>query len=488
MNNKQRVLRTFIMICLGFTALSAKSFADDRMAGSVSKRNFGASKPAPQTSAPYTKTAILDTNTDVLESRGLLHGTDSLGTYLWENSNKGEIFDLVEDLPPLHSYPTLHNLNIRALKTAADVTLMSGSNATNENEGRDFLTLRLEKLFAMGHFADTAALYTQSPFEPYHERFARVGVSAIFISGQQSLACLEAKSVQERFGALKFWKQMNRLCDFIMFDKFTAPPMIEDENEEPKPAFIDAYLKDKNKVFTPDSLETLAKAPPATLSFLISNARISYKKITTEPSALSPMIRSLLLTDKNLPQDMREAIEDINRKYEPETSEEQSRIKNESFTTGPTKKRLFSYIAYLVTNNFSDVEALSQEEFLRLLDESDPIDRAIVGIIAEKLDKQSKLHNYGGRDIYEKHTDLTFDDNYVMQSIGLMNSLQEARNDNRLGEVILLSSIILHDSTSDNIKPDVIGEVIDSFVTVGLTNEAKQLTKEFLLSFDIKGE
>ena len=75
-----------------------------------------------------------------------------------------------------------------------------------------------------------------------------------------------------------------------------------------------------------------------------------------------------------------------------------------------------------------------------------------------------------------------------MQSTGLMNSLQEARNDNRLGEVILLSSIILHESTSDNTKPDVIGEVIDSFVTVGLTNEAKQLTKEFLLSFNIKGE
>lgn len=88
------------------------------------------------------------------------------------------------------------------------------------------------------------------------------------------------------------------------------------------------------------------------------------------------------------------------------------------------------------------------------------------------------------QDIYEKQAALTFGANYVMPSDSLVSSFKEAQEDIRLGEVILLSSIVLHGIEPENLTPDLFSDVINSFVTVGLTNQAYQITREILLGFE----
>ncbi len=497
-----------MLACLVTVSFAVPSIADDRMAGSAAHQNRADSNAAEEMKSEHEESQdvgkTLSTDMEVLESRGLLYGATggSLGPYLWEGADKELVFDLVEQLPDDNHYSVLYNLTLRALLTATNSNLMSGSRATKASEGRDFLTLRLEKLYEMGQFKETAALYTQSPFEPYHERQARIGVSALYISGQKPLACLETSAIKDRFAGMDFWTKMGSICSISMFGKDnsvtnapdTAPKDAAEDSAkdgegaktEEKP-FLSIYLGNKNKVFTPESIDILAKPSVLDIAWLIQNKQISYKKLgDPTPSAIPAALRAVLLTDTNLPNALKDAITAYNATYDKglDTPLEKFEIKRESFMSGEPRNRLFSYIAYLITNNFSDVAVLPKEDVIEMLDQLNPIDRALIGIITEKLDKQAKLHNYVGREIYEKHTDLTFDDNYVMQSIGLMKSLQKARTENRLGEVILLGSIVLHETQPKNLRPDVFGEIIDSFVTVGLIYEVHQLTTEILLGFE----
>jgi hypothetical protein len=96
----------------------------------------------------------------------------------------------------------------------------------------------------------------------------------------------------------------------------------------------------------------------------------------------------------------------------------------------------------------------------------------------EKLDKQDKLHNYVGDEIYEKLMGLTSTDDYVMPSKSLIERLEKAKQDKRLGEVILLSAIILSEAPHGQMHAELLRGLMDGFVTVGLTKEAQELAEE----------
>lgn len=486
------------LIALTLCCFATSAIADDRMAGSITRERLDRkSDKAANDRSPVGK--ILDIDMDTLESRGLLDSVKdgSLGEYLWENADKDDVFEMLEQLPAENRYPILFNLTERALLTSADSTLMDGRRATRRDEGRDFLTLRLERLFDIGLFDQTAALYTQDPSEPYHERQARVGVRALYISGQTALACLETNTVKDRFAGIPFWEKMAMICDQLMYNKaleILKASINKEEESSPKESnakkqqpFLYAYLLDNKKTYTPNDLKGLTTVDLIDLAWLIHNKRLSYEKVGT-PAAkdMSPALRAVLLTDTHLPSSIRDAITKHNKSYQSAVDDppKMPEISTESFDSGSPRKRLFAYVAYLITNNFEKIDALPKDKVIELLGQLDPIDRAMVGGILEKLDKQGKLHNYVGSKIYEKHAALTFDDNYVMQSTGMVELLRKAKNENSLGEVILSGSIVLHDTPPENLRPDVFSEVIDSFVTVGLIYEAQQLTTELLLGFE----
>ena len=101
---------------------------------------------------------------------------------------------------------------------------------------------------------------------------------------------------------------------------------------------------------------------------------------------------------------------------------------------------------------------------------------AILENIYEKLDKRVKFHNYDAERTYDKDARLTLANDYVMPIGNLLRSLEESKNKKRLGEVILISSI-LHQATIDNYVDEttslkIFAEITDSLVTVGLTKTA----------------
>jgi hypothetical protein len=140
-----------------------------------------------------------------------------------------------------------------------------------------------------------------------------------------------------------------------------------------------------------------------------------------------------------------------------------------------------SFVAYDISQGFKPLRSLEPTEFEGILKNMTPETARIVKIIYEKLDKNSKLHNIGADGAYEKDPVLTPPVDYVMPLSSLLNELELAEKDKRLGEVILISSILLRSTPPGKIAPEVLGEVLDGYKTVGLTREARELSAEVVL-------
>jgi hypothetical protein len=105
----------------------------------------------------------------------------------------------------------------------------------------------------------------------------------------------------------------------------------------------------------------------------------------------------------------------------------------------------------------------------------------IIQVVYEKLDNFQKITQDSPVGAYEKPTDLTLDGNYVMPSNDLLDNLNEAKNDRRLGEMVLLSSLALQGAPLGKLHPELLREVLEGLETVGLTEEARSLTTEVIL-------
>lgn len=150
------------------------------------------------------------------------------------------------------------------------------------------------------------------------------------------------------------------------------------------------------------------------------------------------------------------------------------------------KSQLLTFVAYSIGNEFpeqSDTQDTEiKEDFIKVGDR----ELQLLNIVYEKLDKQLKLHNYVASDAYEKPLGLTSAVDYVMPSVGLLDDLDKAESEQRLGEIILLSSIALRDAPPEKLDAGIFREVIDALVTVGLTKEAQSLAREVILGLSVK--
>ena len=100
--------------------------------------------------------------------------------------------------------------------------------------------------------------------------------------------------------------------------------------------------------------------------------------------------------------------------------------------------------------------------------------------IIENLDKRFKdIHN--AHAIYVNDFDLTFTERYVMPMPRVWNQLVNSSQDKRIGETVLLSSVMLHKHSLVDLYPGVASDVLQSINTVGLTNISKALALESVL-------
>lgn len=528
---------------------------------------------------------------DDLEQSGLFDSLSdkSLGIDVWAGSSRAEISALLPQIPAASYYKTLRDLTLRALLTQTDKTLLAGGRAA---AGEDLLTLRLETLIALGAYEDAARLYALNPGRPYHERLARAGVTAMLLGGQRPLGCIETKAVQENYGNLPFWQQMNVVCDIFLSGNLEK----NKSKEVATSVFANSPMLQKvvgnaGYSFRPENTEDIAALTIEEKLAVFTLQRVDYSKLVkrnlkdfleTQPTVLMSLLNDTSLpagirmfatlsavtqgaagTDKltafydsgiigglekeartikgwkQLPALYRQA-----KSYSPGSARdsvlEQAMNLRRSYgiaallpfapflaesdpgnltpdsiagalatmvkagqnipdkwrsvslsvlTPGATRdNQATAFLAYDIQENFAPLKSLEDTEIKAIFNNM-PEDSAKIALTAyEKLDKKRELHNSSADGVYENPTGLTTPVDYVMPSESLLSALELAKKDKRLGEVILISSVLLRSTQPGKIAPNVLNEVLDGFSTVGLTKEARELAAEVVLGLRSKKE
>lgn len=235
---------------------------------------------------PARVPAILKVNYSNLESLGTLSGSSdgSLGIDLWDGSSRGQVLQLINQIPSPRYYGVLQELNQRALLTRADATMMGSRGSIQA--GEDLQTVRIEKLLDTGSYLQASQLYMADQAVAYHERLARAGVQSLFLSRQPTIACLETKTMMVRFENQPFWNQASVICDFIL-GKMAGHDM-KDFNDRPevkpivKESRVLGYVFDKpGYKITPRAFDDLNDYTPLEIALLMNDRRISLNKFDT---------------------------------------------------------------------------------------------------------------------------------------------------------------------------------------------------------------
>jgi hypothetical protein len=138
------------------------------------------------------------------------------------------------------------------------------------------------------------------------------------------------------------------------------------------------------------------------------------------------------------------------------------------------------FIAELMTASNIDEELMKTEKISGFLGKLDEDLRIKYSSIIENVDKDYKnIHNAG--EIYGKDLDLTLADRYVMPVPRVWNQLVNSSQNKRIGEAVLLTSVVLRDAPLGKQYPGVITDVLHSLSTAGLTNLSRNLSLEIIL-------
>ncbi len=240
-----------------------------------------------------TVPAVLKVNYVTLESIGTLDvpGDGGMGIDLWDGSRREKILQLIGQLPAPGHYGLLHTLVQRALLTSADARLMEGRGTVSP--GEDYQTLRVEKLLDMGAYESAARLYMADHAVPYHERLARAGVQALFLSNQSTIACLETKTLVTRFPDDIFWRQASTICDYLL-EKMAGRPV---KNFIDRPgvrkaiegsALMRNVFIGPNYKITPRTVDAFKDFSPLEMALLINDNRISVEALAMDRLPLIP--------------------------------------------------------------------------------------------------------------------------------------------------------------------------------------------------------
>lgn len=248
---------------------------------------------------PYAPATAEEFDVDyrTLESLGIYESEyeGSLGSDLWNNATRSNLIALIEKIPEEPKSKTSYRLQKHALLTQARVSF---SGQPDPEGGKDLLTIRMEKLIAMGAYPEALALYRTMNAEPYHPALARTGILAMLYTGQKALACIEAKTMKDRFKEDGFWQDFKAYCSVSLSEKATKEE--KGQLKDSKRKILQSLANDKKYSFSyaPDDFEKLTWLEQAALG---AEQKLTTGTLNKESVHKIPLRHiSLLLLNENI--------------------------------------------------------------------------------------------------------------------------------------------------------------------------------------------
>lgn len=204
--------RTYVVAAaVGAAVLTISAFGP---AGAQAPTSLFPNRPAP--SAVPSDVPVLPSNVLGVEdlqavggdSFGLRNGAEGLGADLWRGARRGQIIELMSQIPGATPSATMNALAQRLLLTTAAVP--DGGNAAPDS----YLATRLNRLEALGDPALAADLAQSAPGRSQDEAVVRIMADAAFLAGAHEAGCSEVRGAAGASGDIA-WRKALAFCQMI---------------------------------------------------------------------------------------------------------------------------------------------------------------------------------------------------------------------------------------------------------------------------------
>lgn len=480
-----------------------------------------------------------------VESTGSLSGGKSgaLDKTLWAGQQRSEIEKLIASLPREPHLRSILNLQRRLLLSKTDTSLMDDD--IGPMRGNDLLIQRIRKLMEMGLYDDAWELYTQKADDPYDVSIAQMGMLLMVMKNDMATACLEEKVASSKYPKDKFFETLDKACSQTMgaekapiftydavlnsvyndatFSIAASTPQALTRLNDLQRALVLAngkirydglsaatvaktpsmlltyYLMDKS---LPDSAKAMITAEVKNRGLQYYTAAIARDENWAKAKAIHvpgpqwPYIESALKAGGN-PADLALYYGEMLSESEPADLSTDSLMKGMTVLlaggrglptywlaaaqkAAPEKPIIYIYLqAFKSLTPTAGIE-VKPEDFKKALETLKPEHAAQIVAILDSLDKDvpdldSLLK------VYDKHSDLTLENNYVMPSDGLNVLLETAPKEKQIGITVLavLNSLA---ANPDNMYSGTVRKALNSMLNVGLIEDAKQIGSETVAS------
>lgn len=466
------------------------------------------------------KAVILDVDYESLEENGLIDTShpEYLSKDLFDNHKRSLITYLLETIQSPGQSVITQKLYRGVLLGGYRTDRIENDLGDSIPNGKDFLTLRIKALLRAGYFKDALALYTATGSPPYHPDLAEAGISAMVLTHQTSLACIEYKTLSERSFTGEFWDQLKTLCGSIFKDEAKAE-QTEDDNQNIQPSFIKTYLKshsqkqayrlyglDRNKdiiaeellidaisygIWDQKKLRSYYKLhEKASLYKAINSAEGNDSKwallqdeILSKPAELMTAYVPLLLDlepELGSPSILKKVIDIFYHAHEDIPNFVQDAINDIDLETDRSVQALQLKLVGLILDKKHKLEAADFHNFAKENGLENNNQKKYYNNIMKKLDiPHGNLHN--PTQAYEKDLRLTSMGNYVMPYRYVWDRLLESSKGRQNGETVLLSIAMLRQSSVDNLYPALFSDIRNALLEAGYRKHFSDFVLEALL-------
>ncbi len=523
----------FLFLALLLSLAPSVAFAQDN-------ESTKAEKPAP--AAEESKPKI---DWVAVESTGTLSGGKSgaLEKTLWQGQNRSEIEFLISRLPNNPKLRSVLTLQRRLLLTKADASLIK--NDIGPLRGNDLLIQRINKLMDMGLYDDAWELYTQKSEEPYDVSIAQMGMLLMVMKNDLATACLEEKVAAAKYPSDQFFATLDKACaqtlgasaapsfpndatlNAIYNDKTysvsaATPEALGKLNdlqralilangkirydgltkailEKTPSTLLTFYLMDKS---LPDNAKAMIKTEVDARGLTYYTAAVAREENWAKAKAIKdvpsqwPYIESALNSGRN-PADIavyygNMLAEAKPEKLSPEIAEKALAVLlaggrglspywlDAAQKLAPQKPIIYIYLQAFKSLTPTQTNAVKPDVFVKALRTLKPADSDQILAILESLDKEAAALDTPLK-VYDKHSMLTLENNYVMPTVGLNVLLETAPEKKQIGITVLavLNSLA---ASPDNMYSGTVRKTLYSMLNVGLIEDAKLIGAETVAS------
>lgn len=148
------------------------------------------------------------------ESFGTLDGDAGLGLDLWRGTGRRQMVELMSIIPGATRSYAMNALARRVLLTTATVP-------PAEPGGPNLLTLRSQRLAALGRAEDIAKLMAAAPRRVEDEGLLRLSIDSNLVAGDHAAACKQARSAGGDFNN-PYWRKVTIFCQAVVGEKSQA--------------------------------------------------------------------------------------------------------------------------------------------------------------------------------------------------------------------------------------------------------------------------